>query len=155
APISHARVVRALAAQPLCTRFAFRRGAATFVGATPELLIAKIGRRVFSEALAGTARASDADAMRASPKEREEHALVVEFIAGALSRRAWVRDHPAEPEIRRLRDFVHLVTPIDATLEADAKASVLDLAGLLHPTPAVAGVPRADALAWIRAHEPF
>ena len=30
---------------------------------------------------------------------------------------------------------------------------LLDLAARLHPTPAVAGTPRAAALAWIDAHE--
>jgi isochorismate synthase len=155
APISHRQIVRALAGQPLSTRFAFHRNGATFVGATPELLVAKQGARVFTEALAGTARTADEAAMRASPKEREEHALVVDFIARTLSRHAVSLDRAREPEVRRLRDVVHLVTPIAAALDPRDTANVIDLATALHPTPAVAGVPRAHALDWIREHEPF
>jgi menaquinone-specific isochorismate synthase len=48
---------------------------------------------------------------------------------------------------------VHLHTPITARLEAGQR--LLDLAEALHPTPAVAGLPRRQAMAWLRSLEPF
>lgn len=47
---------------------------------------------------------------------------------------------------------MHLHTPITATLQG---LSPLALAEMLHPTPAVAGLPRREAMAWLRCLEPF
>jgi menaquinone-specific isochorismate synthase len=47
---------------------------------------------------------------------------------------------------------VHLHTPITADLQGQ---SPLALAEALHPTPAVAGLPRREAMAWLRSLEPF
>jgi menaquinone-specific isochorismate synthase len=47
---------------------------------------------------------------------------------------------------------VHLHTPITAAL---AQHQPLTIAAALHPTPAVAGLPRREAMAWLRSLEPF
>jgi isochorismate synthase EntC len=47
---------------------------------------------------------------------------------------------------------VHLLTPIHARLREPAH--VLELVEKLHPTPAVGGVPRPEALSFIAEHEP-
>jgi menaquinone-specific isochorismate synthase len=47
---------------------------------------------------------------------------------------------------------VHLHTPITALLRHQTP---LALAEALHPTPAVAGLPRREAMAWLRSLEPF
>ena len=52
-----------------------------------------------------------------------------------------------------LTDVTHLATTITARLR-DPDVSAVDLALALHPTPAVAGTPRAAALAAIRRLEP-
>ena len=52
-----------------------------------------------------------------------------------------------------LTDVTHLATTITAHLR-DPDVSAVDLALALHPTPAVAGTPRAAALAAIRRLEP-
>jgi isochorismate synthase len=133
---------------PGVTRFLFRRGDAAFVGATPERLIAKRGRYIETEALAGSATA----AAQLGAKERAEHALVVDAIADALAPLCVELDVPAAPTARALRHIVHFATPIRGQLRRDRH--ILELAAALHPTPAVGGVPRAAALAFIRAHEP-
>lgn len=141
---------------PECLRFLFRWGTSSFVGATPELLLRTRGRWLETEALAGSI---DADAespehtLQASPKELEEHELVVAAINGAL---APVCERPtlaSRPGVRRLKHLLHLCTPIQAKLHADSH--VLDLLERLHPTPAVGGVPTRDALDWIRHSEAF
>jgi menaquinone-specific isochorismate synthase len=47
---------------------------------------------------------------------------------------------------------MHLHTPI--TANANGQSS-LNLAKVLHPTPAVAGLPCREAMAWLRTLEPF
>jgi menaquinone-specific isochorismate synthase len=52
-----------------------------------------------------------------------------------------------------LRHVQHLVTPLSGRLREPA--DVIDLAGRLHPTPAVAGAPRELALELIAEEEPM
>ncbi|MBS2130213.1 isochorismate synthase [Burkholderia thailandensis] len=141
--------------------FAVRRREGCFVGATPERLVRVAHGHAQTHALAGTiARGDDRDHDRAlgaqlmaSAKERLEHALVVDAIRDALAPLSRTIDVPAEPSLLRLPRLQHLSTPIAATLNADA--TLLQAVAALHPTPAVAGYPRAAALEHIRAHEGF
>lgn len=141
---------------PDTTRFAFQRDERVFVGASPERLVALRGRHVDSDGLAGTARRTGDDAVVAknllsSPKDRREHALVVDSIAAVLGPRCSALDVPDEPRVRTLRNVHHLWTPIRGVLRNETH--VLDLVHDLHPTPAVAGTPRDRATAWIAEHE--
>lgn len=136
-----------------CWRFGFRRGDAWFVGASPERLVAREGRNIQADALAGSISASsDEKLLINSRKDRDEHAVVVEAIESALDPLCSSLDHPAQPKIRRLRHLLHLHTPVVGELREDTH--VLELVEALHPTPAVGGWPRAAALEWIRASEP-
>ncbi len=146
---------------PATTVFAFRRGGACFIGATPERLVRVEGRRVRAMCLAGSARrgadeqddAAQGAALLADAKERREHQLVVRAITDALRPLCRDLDVPAEPVLLRMPNVQHLSTPVEGTL--DHEASVLDLVERLHPTPAVGGTPRAEALRLIHEHEPF
>jgi salicylate biosynthesis isochorismate synthase len=116
---------------------------------------------VRTHALAGTIRRGatpDDDralgaALMVSAKERLEHALVVDAIRAALAPLSRELDVPDQPSLHRLPKLQHLSTPIRATLNAEA--TLLQVVAALHPTPAVAGHPRAPALDHIRAHEGF
>ena len=151
---------RVRSAYPECARFAFRRGATTFIGASPERLVALRGVEVEVDSLAGTcARARDAAEderamreLRESDKNLREHAHVAHAIELALRPLAREVRIPARPIVRSLRNVHHLWTPITATLAAPLHA--LDLVAALHPTPAVCGTPRHVAIDWIAAHEP-
>ena len=131
-----------------------------FVGASPELLVARTGAEVRAQPMAGTIpRSGDpavdarlAAGLLASDKEREEHALVVDEVAAVLAPHCVSLDVPAVPSIVPLRNVSHLGTVLAGRL-ADGAPSALGLATLLHPTPAVAGTPTADALAYIAAVE--
>jgi len=142
-----------------CFVYAVGRGEATFIGATPELLMRREGLRVSTVALAGSiGRSADpsvddhlGERLLRSDKEREEHAIVARRIERALRGSAvWVT-MPEEPEVVRIANIQHLATAIRAQL-AEPVAAV-ELAGLLHPTPAVGGEPAAVALPLIRALE--
>ncbi|WP_245233979.1 isochorismate synthase MenF [Mycobacterium sp. PS03-16] len=131
------------------------RGAA-LVGASPELLVARRGDVVTCRPFAGSAPrftdpAADAGsgaALAASAKNRHEHAVVIDEMRRALDPLCVdVRIAP-EPELSATSAVWHLSTPITGRLR-DTTTTALDLAVALHPTPAVGGVPTADAAALI------
>ena len=152
---------RLAAGGPESTTFAFSRGAASFLGATPERLVRTEGRAFRTVAIAGSApRGADpaederiAAALVADDKEREEHAVVVDMLRASLSSLAEELEIAPTPGVLRLRHVQHLVTPVSGTLRREA--GLLALAGRLHPTPAVGGEPREQALDLIGEHEGF
>jgi salicylate biosynthesis isochorismate synthase/menaquinone-specific isochorismate synthase len=128
---------------------------AAFIGASPELLLRRSGASVSTVALAGSTRRSSDPAvddhlgeqLLRSDKDRREHAIVADRIARALRPGAvWVESAP-EPEIVKVANIQHLATPVVAQL-AEPRSAV-ELAGVLHPTPAVGGEPWAAAAAAI------
>lgn len=155
-PLVLARLGRAY---PDCARFAFEREGRTFVGASPERLVSLRDGRVEADALAGSIARADgreADlaqrcALLSSAKDRVEHDLVVRAIHEALSRSCVEVVAPGEPRVRSLRNVHHLWTPVHGRLHPGGH--VLDVVAALHPTPAVGGVPRAQALAWLSRSE--
>ena len=141
---------------PGCTRFLFRFGDSSFVGATPETLLGKRGLALSTEALAGSIGVGAERPevrLQGSSKELEEHRFVVASIRAALEPLCTECSLPDAPEIRRLKHLLHLRTPISARLRRPTH--VLELIERLHPTPAVGGVPTPEAVAWIASHEPF
>lgn len=58
---------------------------------------------------------------------------------------------PKRPKLLKIRDIQHLYTPVEGKLSPDA--TILQLVKLLHPTPALGGVPRQEAMAVIRQNE--
>lgn len=147
-----------LATQPDCYAYA----APDFVGASPELLVQRLGAGVVSRPMAGTvARGADARAdtraiatLRESAKDAFEHQLVVDAVVDTLSESCVDVHAPTAPDVARLATVAHLATTITARVR-DASTTALDLALALHPTPAVAGSPTEAALALIRELEGF
>lgn len=131
-----------------------------FVGSTPERLYYRKGNQLFTEALAGTVAVSDdpieteqnAQWLLKDAKNLYENLLVVEDIEEHLN--AYVEAFEVHlPEIKRLHNVQHLRRRIEAILKAD----VLDQDCLrqIHPTAAIAGLPRAKAKQFIAQNEPF
>jgi salicylate biosynthesis isochorismate synthase/menaquinone-specific isochorismate synthase len=145
---------------PSCFTFCVGRGAATFVAASPELLVRREGHRVSTLALAGSTRRSADPAVDDHLGEqllrdesyREEHAIVARRIERTLrgAHAVWVAAAP-EPELVRIANIQHLATPIRAQLASPMDA--LELVGMMHPTPAVGGEPLARAAPLIPALE--
>ncbi len=163
APISSVAVLEALHAQhPHAYCFLMEPTPGTaFVGATPELLARVRAGAVETIALAGSAprgRDQHEDArmgrdLLSSDKDRREHAVVVEAIRTALTPLTRGLAIPAAPRLRRLPHIQHLETPIRGLLKPGV--GLMDVAAALHPTPALGGMPRDEALACIAAHEAF
>jgi len=137
---------------PDCRVYGWQSGDSTFLGASPELLVARHGSRVRTVALAGSAARSNspeadrllADGLMASDKDRAEQAIVVDEIGRRLEPLADMLDIPETPVVDRYATVQHLATPI----VGQTRATVLELAEVLHPTPAVGGHPSPDAIAF-------
>jgi salicylate biosynthesis isochorismate synthase len=144
---------------PAAYAYGWQAGPAALVGASPELLVSRSGERFACRPLAGSAPRGAGpeddrrlgEALLASRKERAEHAFVVEAITAALRPLASSLEVPAGPVLDRLPGVQHLATPLGGI----TASRLLALAGALHPTPAVGGVPRDAALAAIDAVEGF
>jgi menaquinone-specific isochorismate synthase len=131
--------------QPGCVVYADRG----FLGASPELLLRKVGTTVTSRPLAGTN--VETAALVRSAKDAHEHRLVVDAVVRGLG--FYCSDVRADgPSPLELADVSHLATTITARADA-ATTSIADLVAALHPTPAVAGTPRGVALDAIAATE--
>ena len=139
-----------------------RKDRSILVGASPELLVSKRGALVRSTPLAGSApRAGDpeedranAEALFASAKNREEHAIVVDAIADSLEPMCEQLGWDREPVLLETANVWHLATRFEGVLR-DPPPSAVDLVAVLHPTPAVCGTPREQARALIEELEPF
>ncbi len=130
-----------------------------FFGATPELLAAVEDGALRTAALAGSRRRGATHAeddalaaeLMATPKERHEHAVVVDALREMLAPMARSLDIPDTPTLYRLSNIQHLYTPVRAQLDAGYHA--LDVVERLHPTPALGGYPRAEAIDAIKRLE--
>ena len=124
-----------------------------FFGASPERLLDLYGNQLSIDALAGTASRGDkGDGLLRSDKDLREHGIVVSSINKKLLQLGLTPQRSIHPKLARYGELVHLHTPINATVN---DCSPLQLVELLHPTPAVAGVPRPEALSWLKTLEPF
>lgn len=120
----------------------------TWLGATPENLISRLGILGQSMALAGTRKTNEERSW--TSKELEEHEIVADFIAQTLKEvqvegiQRFSRENTVSGPVE------HLLTRFQFELnnEDDWK-----LATKLHPTPAVSGFPREKALELIRKTE--
>jgi isochorismate synthase len=137
---------------PSCFCFCFGSPETAFIGASPELLVRRSGAVAATVALAGTtSRSADpavddhlGEAMLRSPKVRDEHGIVVRRIERTLRPHSvWVHAE-GEPFVIKVGNLQHLATPIRAQLAESHSA--IELAGYLHPTPAIGGEPRNLAL---------
>ena len=144
---------------PSCYCYLVGKGDTAFIGASPELLVRRDGQRAQTVALAGTRRRSADPAvdrflgeqLLSSPKDREEQAIVTRRIERTLDPvSVWVAAAD-EPVLVKVHNVQHLGTPIRAQLAEPVSA--VELAGMLHPTPAVGGEPEDKALPLIPALE--
>jgi menaquinone-specific isochorismate synthase len=146
---------------PGCYLFATSHGCGQqFIGASPERLVKLRRGELITDALAGSAprgQTASEDARLAntllnSTKEMHEHQVVLDFILGQLSCLGLTPQH-LPLRLVQLSNIQHLHTPIQATVPA--QIHLLDIVAALHPTPAVAGMPREITCKQIRRYEPF
>jgi salicylate biosynthesis isochorismate synthase len=141
--------------------FGIRVSGRWFLGATPECLVRVTGKRVATHGLAGSAPrgtgpvedAQFAARLMADSKIDREHRIVADSVRDALAAVCTDVRVVCDEPVLRLPGIQHRQTIIRAIRRPST--GLLDLAALLHPTPAVGGYPGPRALDWLAAHEPF
>ncbi len=132
-----------------------------FIGASPERLYKREGDMVYTEAIAGTrlrGKTHDEDQLLAnelltSDKDVREHDFVCESIKTTLNSTCSSVALQKKRNILKLARVQHLHSKYTALLKPEHSEATL--LGRLHPTPAVGGVPKTEALCKIADLEPF
>ena len=118
-----------------------------WIGASPELLLKATKDEIRSASLAGTKKKGNTNEWEWGMKETDEQKIVTDHI-----RRIFKKHFDKEPAVEgpvtvKAGAVEHLKTILKTPMEK--KISMDDFIKDLHPTPAVAGVPRDIALKWI------
>jgi isochorismate synthase len=131
----------------------------TWIGASPELLLSVKDNRVSTEALAGTRPDSsipDLPSIKWGEKELKEQAIVSDFIRNCLSRQTVTDYSEHGPVTVRAGNLLHIQTKFNVKLSKEKDwETVNQILSDLHPTPAVCGFPKKEALDFISAHENY
>lgn len=125
----------------------------TWIGSTPEIILSGHDTSWQTVALAGTMRMNGETAPTEwSAKNREEQAYVSEYIRATLRK---FTDKVTEngPYTARAGQLVHLKTDFLFSLKDTSRLG--DILKVLHPTPAVCGLPKDESLQFIRASEGY
>ncbi len=122
-----------------------------WLGATPEILLMLRNRHLTTMSLAGTQKYTGVENPEWGHKELEEQQLVTDYIIDALKEQVDTISK-SNTETVRAGEVCHLRTKImgivdEKNLEAVVKA--------LHPTPAVCGMPKANAREFILDNENY
>jgi isochorismate synthase len=131
-----------------------------WIGASPELLAEVADGQTFrTVALAGTQPATPGhppEDARWSQKELEEQSNVTRYVIECFKRLRLREYHETGPRTVQAGHLWHLRTDFEVDLRAVPFPTLgTDMLRLLHPTSAVAGMPRETALSWLRAHEGY
>lgn len=125
-----------------------------WMGATPETLVSIDNGSFETMALAGTQAFVDTVNVSWGEKEKEEQQIVVDAIVDVLTENNIVSDIDVKETVtQKAGSLLHLKTPISAKLK-DENALKL-LIEVLHPTPAVCGLPYEDSKAFILQNEGY
>ncbi|RMF60072.1 MAG: isochorismate synthase [Calditrichaeota bacterium] len=132
-----------------------------FWGLSPERLYARTNSHLFSEAIAGTrVRGGNPEddarlslELLQSDKERFEHEQVIRSLRQSFAHLCTKIKDSQEVTILKLPHLQHLYW----TIEGELKSGLNDAHILheLHPTPAVGGFPKNNALEFLKQREPI
>ena len=147
--------------QPESYLFGLEHENMLFYGASPERLVKVDDGRAYSSCVAGSikrGKTAEEDnqlgqSLLNDTKNRGEHHYVVEMITETFEKNCSEVKVPNGPKLLKIRDIQHLYTPVEGQLNEEA--TILQLVKHLHPTPALGGVPREQAMEMIRTYEPM
>ncbi|GAA4237250.1 chorismate-binding protein [Postechiella marina] len=124
-----------------------------WLGATPETLIKIEGNRFSIMALAGTQSFSETTNVVWKAKEQQEQQFVTDFIVNNIS--PFVEQTKiSETETVKAGNLLHLKTMISAQLKS-SMFNLKSIISVLHPTPAVCGLPKQEAKDFILKNEHY
>ena len=135
--------------------YLFRNGGQFWMGASPEPLIRLEEGRISTVSLAGTRPYAEEhlDLNRWNAKEVLEQEYVTRYIHDVLHSFG-IRDYRvSSPYVKKAGNLLHLRTDFSLAFEK-VNGRLWELVDALHPTPAVAGQPKDEAIRFIRELEP-
>lgn len=122
-----------------------------WLGATPEQLVKVKADTLQTVALAGTQLYKEGETAEWAEKEKQEQQFVTDYIVGKL--KGFTDNvNVTEPYTFRAGNIVHIKTDISATI-TDSKLQ--DVIEVLHPTPAVCGLPKDNAKKFLLEYEGY
>lgn len=124
-----------------------------WLGATPETLMKIEGNQFSMMSLAGTQEYQGTQDITWKDKEKEEQQIVTDFILDNITPSV-ENIKVSQVETVKAGNLLHLRTMISARLKLD-QFKLQDIISSLHPTPAVCGLPKLKAKAFILEHEPY
>ena len=142
-----------LAAYPMAFRYCFYHpDSGLWMGATPEQLLKVENTTLHTVALAGTQLYKEGQTAVWENKEKEEQQFVTDYIVTSLA--PFVSDiRKTEPYTFRAGNIVHIKTDVSAELQN--RDSLKEIVQVLHPTPAVCGLPKNKAKAFLMQNEGY
>jgi isochorismate synthase len=123
-----------------------------WLGATPETLINTKNNNFKTMALAGTQQYKGNIDVEWQEKEIQEHQFVTDFIVAELSKIA-IKTTVSKTNTVKAGNLLHLHAAISGRLKD--KSQIGNLIKALHPTPAVCGLPKEKAKAFILENENY
>jgi isochorismate synthase len=123
-----------------------------WMGATPERLLKASKNKFYTMALAGTQSVQDKKEVVWEKKEIEEQQFVTDFILDNL-KNATSEVAVSNTYTLQAGNLLHLKTDIEGTIN-DA-SSLKEVVSILHPTPAVCGLPKKAAKDFIIENEAY
>jgi isochorismate synthase len=125
----------------------------TWLGATPERFLKVEAQKAYTTALAATRPFEVAlpEISEWNEKEIEEQQMVTDYILKILKEKEIQSIACDGPHSMQAGNVIHLKTDIRFSISSDT--DILSLIDILHPTPAVCGLPREDALQMIDSIE--
>lgn len=124
-----------------------------WLGATPETLLEVEGNEFSTMALAGTRPYEGFIDAGWNDKERDEQQIVTNFLISNLDS-ITVKLNKSEPETVRAGNVLHIKSDINGRL-SEHKNGLQKLIYAIHPTPAVCGLPKIDAMQFILDNENY
>lgn len=123
-----------------------------WMGATPEQLLKANGNVFETMALAGTQKANSETVISWQQKEKDEQQYVTDFIVKRL-REVALSVKVTEPYSIKAGSIWHIKTDISGVLNENS--TLEEVIRTLHPTPAVCGLPKKKAMAFIVQNENY
>lgn len=125
----------------------------TWIGSTPEIILSGHDTQWSTVALAGTmAIENDKIPTRWNEKNREEQAYVSEYLRSVIQQFG-TNITEKGPYTARAGQLVHLKTDFHFKLQDASRLG--DILKMIHPTPAVCGIPKADTYHFICKEEGY
>ncbi|OCB75521.1 isochorismate synthase [Flavobacterium crassostreae] len=123
-----------------------------WIGATPEHLLFAKKKRFYTMALAGTQKFENTTEVVWNSKEKDEQQFVTDFIIENLSE-ITTEIAVSSPYTLQAGNLVHIKTDIEGIVNANS--NLKQVVSVLHPTPAVCGLPKAIAQKFLLENESY